>query len=143
MNFYWRFIYIVFCLFLIRTRYYYAWLMADAISNASGFGFSGKCEGGKPLAEPNWDYLSNVHVIKFETANSWKECLEAWNCNTMQWLRQIMYVRLPVRYRTFLTYVVSAWWHGFFPGYYVTFFTGALVTIAARNVRQLLLLCFI
>ena len=33
------------------------------------------------------------------------------------------------------TYLLSAWWHGFFVGYYMMFMTGALSTQAGRTVR--------
>lgn len=36
--------------------------------------------------------------------------------------------------RTILTFALSALWHGFYPGYYVTFATGALVVMSARMV---------
>ena len=37
---------------------------------------------------------------------------------------------------TFAVYVVSAFWHGFYPGYYLTFLTGALINIAERSWNQ-------
>lgn len=36
------------------------------------------------------------------------------------------------------TYLLSALWHGFFVGYYLTFATAALLTIAGRTVRRCL-----
>jgi hypothetical protein len=39
---------------------------------------------------------------------------------------------------TLATYVVSAFWHGFYPGYYLTFTTGALVTAAESILRRVL-----
>ena len=39
---------------------------------------------------------------------------------------------------TVATYVVSAFWHGFYPGYYLTFVTGALYVVAERMVQQIL-----
>lgn len=38
------------------------------------------------------------------------------------------------KYSTVLTYALSAVWHGFYPGYYLTFAGGALFTFAARTV---------
>nr|CAI5819221.1 unnamed protein product [Callosobruchus analis] len=40
------------------------------------------------------------------------------------------------KYATVLTYVVSAAWHGFYPGYYLTFLSGAIFTFTARVVRR-------
>lgn len=49
------------------------------------------------------------------------------------WLRFIAYDRAP-SHKTFWTYVLSALWHGFYPGYYFTFLGGAIFTLAARSV---------
>uniref|UniRef100_A0A915IVR6 Uncharacterized protein n=1 Tax=Romanomermis culicivorax TaxID=13658 RepID=A0A915IVR6_ROMCU len=117
---------------LVRTQYYYAWIMADCINNAAGFGFSGYDDKGNS----EWDLISNIDVWKFETADNLKDTLDAWNRGTMYWLRRVAYERTPRKYRTVFTYVVSAWWHGFFTGYYATFLTGALFTEASRMARK-------
>lgn len=49
------------------------------------------------------------------------------------WLRRVVYERVD-KYPTVLTYSLSALWHGFYPGYYITFANGALFTFAARAV---------
>ncbi|VDM97795.1 unnamed protein product [Thelazia callipaeda] len=117
-----------------RLSYYFAWTLADAIFNLSGFGFSGYDED----KNPQWDLVSNVKPWQVETASNLKETLEAWNCCTMYWLRRVAYDRAPKKYRTLCTYLLSAVWHGFFLGYYVTFLTGALFTVSARTVRRCL-----
>lgn len=53
---------------------------------------------------------------------------------TNKWLRMIVYERVPKKYGTLLTFSLSALWHGFYPGYYVTFISGALIVTAARTV---------
>ncbi|CAG9530747.1 unnamed protein product [Cercopithifilaria johnstoni] len=117
-----------------RVPYYFAWTLADAILNLSGFGFRGYDSNG----QPQWDLATNVKPWKVETALNFKETLEAWNCCTMYWLRRVAYDRAPKGYRTLSTYLLSAVWHGFFLGYYVTFLTGALFTVSARTVRRCL-----
>lgn len=119
--------------FLVRNQYYYAWTMADCVNNAAGFGFNGYNE---VTGEEKWDLISNIDVWKVETANNLRDCLEGWNKGTMYWLRRVAYERTPKAYRTVATYATSAWWHGFFPGYYVTFLSGALFTEAARTGRR-------
>jgi Predicted membrane protein len=47
----------------------------------------------------------------------------------------LVYERAP-RFRTVLTYALSALWHGFYPGYYLTFMSGALFTFASRAVSH-------
>jgi hypothetical protein len=61
--------------------------------------------------------------------------IDAWNISTLRWLRRVAYERLHLRLRTGATYFLSAYWHGFFPGYYVMFATTALCTSAARRVH--------
>jgi hypothetical protein len=46
----------------------------------------------------------------------------------------VVYERVPKKHGTVLTFALSAVWHGFYPGYYLTFSTGALIVMAARKV---------
>lgn len=55
---------------------------------------------------------------------------------TNRWLRQVVFERVPRKYGTVLTFAMSAVWHGFYPGYYITFATGALFVSAARVARS-------
>lgn len=49
----------------------------------------------------------------------------------------VVFERVPKRYGTVLTFSLSALWHGFYPGYYMTFATGAFIVMAARVARKL------
>lgn len=51
---------------------------------------------------------------------------------------RVCYERCPVN-PTAATFLLSAMWHGVYPGYYLTFVTGIAVTMAARAVSALLL----
>ncbi|XP_023388016.1 lysophospholipid acyltransferase 1 isoform X2 [Pteropus alecto] len=114
-----------------KPKYYFAWTLADAVNNAAGFGFSGVDKNGNFC----WDLLSNLNIWKIETATSFKMYLENWNIQTATWLKRVCYERVPW-YPTVLTFILSALWHGVYPGYYFTFLTGTLVTLAARTVRN-------
>nr|XP_021521040.1 lysophospholipid acyltransferase 1 [Aotus nancymaae] len=114
-----------------KPKYYFAWTLADAVNNAAGFGFSGVDKNGNFC----WDLLSNLNIWKIETATSFKMYLENWNIQTATWLKCVCYERVPW-YPTVLTFILSALWHGVYPGYYFTFLTGILVTLAARAVRN-------
>ncbi|KXJ05015.1 Membrane-bound O-acyltransferase domain-containing protein 2 [Exaiptasia diaphana] len=63
--------------------------------------------------------------------------LENWNITTVWWLRRTAYDRLT-NHRTMGVFVLSAVWHGFYGGYYLTFFTSQLFVEAARAVRRTL-----
>lgn len=114
-----------------RFKYYHAWLLADAICNASGLGFNGYAEDGTP----RWDLHSNINIVGFECGLNLRDCIEQWNKGTNCWLRLVVYDRVK-KNATVLTYALSAFWHGFYPGYYLTFASGALFTFAARKVRR-------
>ena len=58
-----------------------------------------------------------------------------WNVSTNQWLNTYIYQRLGRTFRANLfTYLVSAVWHGFYPGYYFTFVSGAFYTALCRAI---------
>ncbi|XP_011151698.1 lysophospholipid acyltransferase 2 [Harpegnathos saltator] len=123
--------YLMLATMLVRFKYYYAWIFADAICNNSGFGFNGYDEHGNA----RWDAASNVDVYKFEMSLNFKSSIEHWNKRTNLWLRLVVYERVRHN-KIFYTYFLSALWHGFYPGYYLTFASGAFFTVAARSVRR-------
>lgn len=118
----------------VRFKYYFAWLMADAICNCSGFGFNGYERDG---VTPRWDMVSNIDVWAFEFGTNFRNCINAWNTGTNRWLRMVVFERVPKRFGTVLTFSLSALWHGFYPGYYITFATGAFIVMAGRVARRL------
>lgn len=127
----WQMLYIIWATSLHRHRYYHAWTLGEAICNAAGFGFNGYTSDNKA----RWNLISNVDIVTIETSTSLRELLIAWNKSTQTWLRTVSYERVR-RHRTQLTFILSAMWHGFYPGYYLTFGTGTLFTLAARSVRR-------
>ncbi|XP_019856612.1 PREDICTED: lysophospholipid acyltransferase 2-like isoform X2 [Amphimedon queenslandica] len=108
-------------------------VLVESISNTGGLGFSGYSKDGVA----KWDLVRCVDVLKFEFGKNIREQTLAWNIFTQTWLKRIVYERYqwnPV----LLTCLVSAIWHGFYPGYYVSFIFVALVTETARKLRLLL-----
>lgn len=49
---------------------------------------------------------------------------------------RVCYDRAP-KHRLALTFILSALWHGVYPGYYFTFITAIPITMAARAVSTL------
>uniref|UniRef100_A0A8C6UPB5 Membrane bound O-acyltransferase domain containing 1 n=1 Tax=Neogobius melanostomus TaxID=47308 RepID=A0A8C6UPB5_9GOBI len=113
-----------------RPKFYFAWTLADAVNNAAGYGFSGwmRTEGRKKT-------VTFIVLQCLQTATSYKTFIDNWNIRTGIWLKMVCYDRAP-RYRLPLTFVLSALWHGLYPGYYFTFLTGIPFTIAARAIRK-------
>lgn len=129
-----RFYYILIFTIISRLKYYVAWHLGEAISNASGLGFNGYDSRGRPM----WNLISNMNLWKFETSLNLREAIHAWNQTTQGWLRRTAYERAPRKLSVLSTYFLSAVWHGFYPGYYMTFLGGALFTHAARNGRRVI-----
>jgi len=120
---------------MYRYKYYFGWFLAEGGCNAAGFGHDE--ESG------SWDKITNVRVLEVEFAPNVRSVMANWNIGTAVWLRRYVYNRLnpdtskgaPL-YVQLATYMTSAFWHGFYPGYYMTFFSGALMNNAARGLRK-------
>uniref|UniRef100_A0A3Q3WQ63 Uncharacterized protein n=1 Tax=Mola mola TaxID=94237 RepID=A0A3Q3WQ63_MOLML len=126
-----RLAYAFFSIQAARPKFYFAWTLADAVNNAAGYGFLGMDENGKP----SWDLVRNLNIFGIETATSFKTFIDNWNIRTGIWLKAVCYDRAP-KHRLALTFLLSALWHGVYPGYYFTFITAIPITIAARAVRK-------
>uniref|UniRef100_A0A665TEA4 Membrane bound O-acyltransferase domain containing 1 n=1 Tax=Echeneis naucrates TaxID=173247 RepID=A0A665TEA4_ECHNA len=126
-----RLTYAFFSIQAARPKFYFAWTLADAVNNAAGFGFKGIDENGKP----SWDLICNLNILGIETATSFKTFIDNWNIRTGIWLKTVCYDRAP-KHRLALTFILSALWHGVYPGYYFTFITAIPITMAARAIRK-------
>ncbi|XP_023956316.2 lysophospholipid acyltransferase 2 isoform X4 [Chrysemys picta bellii] len=126
-----RIIYLYVSLMAARPKYYFAWTLADAINNAAGFGFRGYDKNGAS----RWDLISNLRIQHIEFSTSFKMFLDNWNIQTALWLKRVCYERASFS-PTIQTFILSAIWHGVYPGYYLTFLTGVLMTLAARAMRN-------
>uniref|UniRef100_A0A3Q3WT53 Uncharacterized protein n=1 Tax=Mola mola TaxID=94237 RepID=A0A3Q3WT53_MOLML len=129
--FYLQVVYLYLAMLALRPKYYFVWTFADAINNAAGFGFNGYNKDGSP----QWDLISNLRIQDIELATSFKSFLDNWNIQTALWLKRVCYERCTI-HPTTATFLLSAMWHGVYPGYYLTFLTGIAMTMAARAVRH-------
>lgn len=123
-----------------RFKYYFAWLLAEGACVLSGLGYIGKDEHG----HHRWGAISNVNILNVELAENFRMIMENWNIGTNLWLRNYVYLRIaPVGSKstfgaTIATFATSAFWHGFYPGYYMTFLFGGIVNEQARFLRRCL-----
>ncbi|CAG8734794.1 19234_t:CDS:2, partial [Gigaspora rosea] len=124
--------------FCARFRYYVIWLLAEGSCILSGIGFNGYDGNGYV----KWNRVTNIDIIGYETADNIKQLLESWNMNTNKWLKNYVYLRVtqpgqkPDFFSTITTFGISAIWHGFYPGYYLTFITGAFVQNLHRKIHR-------
>ena len=114
-------------LIFIRMKYYFAWKNAEGACNIWYAGFEGFDEKGNPKG---WENSNNVDIIAFETAPNVKTLSAAWNKKTAGWLGRYVYMRSGGS--LVATYGLSAFWHGFYPGYYMFFLTVPLLTMCER-----------
>eukprot|EP00187_Rhodella_violacea_P003740 CAMPEP_0174886970 /NCGR_PEP_ID=MMETSP0167-20121228/2193_1 /TAXON_ID=38298 /ORGANISM="Rhodella maculata, Strain CCMP736" /LENGTH=487 /DNA_ID=CAMNT_0016123217 /DNA_START=135 /DNA_END=1598 /DNA_ORIENTATION=+ len=120
-------------LFTYRCKYYFGWKIAEGAGILSGLGYAGVDE---KTGNPKFDNMENVDVVGFELSQSLRDASTAWNKTTNRWLRRYIYDRFPAGMNLYITYFVSAFWHGFYPGYYMFFLTVAVATQVHRGFRR-------
>jgi len=122
-----RYLYSLISLFFIRCKYYFAWKNAEGACNIYYCGFEGFDEKGEPKG---WEYCNNIDIIEFETASNLKTLSGSWNKKTANWLGRYIYMRTGGSLAA--TYGMSAFWHGFYPGYYMFFLSVPFATACER-----------
>jgi len=127
-----RAVYLHLSLFCQRAKYYLVWLIGDSIFNAGGIGFSGVDENGVE----QWNETSNVNIAEVEFASGIKNYIDNWNMTTVKWIRLVSFDRIPKRHRTGASFLLSAFWHGFYPGYYIMFATFHLFRLIQQKWRR-------
>eukprot|EP00640_Fibrocapsa_japonica_P001956 CAMPEP_0113937852 /NCGR_PEP_ID=MMETSP1339-20121228/4363_1 /TAXON_ID=94617 /ORGANISM="Fibrocapsa japonica" /LENGTH=540 /DNA_ID=CAMNT_0000940759 /DNA_START=158 /DNA_END=1780 /DNA_ORIENTATION=- /assembly_acc=CAM_ASM_000762 len=120
-----------FILLMVRFKYYFAWKLAEGSSIFAGFGFQGFDKEGKVIG---WSGASNMDILGFELGGNVSENSRAWNQRTQGWLERYVYARTNSSLTA--TYAVSAFWHGFYPGYYLFFLSVPLATNASRAMKK-------
>uniref|UniRef100_K3WUZ5 Lysophospholipid acyltransferase n=1 Tax=Globisporangium ultimum (strain ATCC 200006 / CBS 805.95 / DAOM BR144) TaxID=431595 RepID=K3WUZ5_GLOUD len=122
---------ILLALFLTRGKYYAAWKLAEGSTIVSGAGFEGFDAHGNAKG---WNGVSNIDILGFEFGESVRDLSRSWNKGTQAWLERYVYARTGNS--LVATYLCSAIWHGFYPGYYLFFLTIPLATAVNRLARR-------
>ncbi|KAK6541635.1 lysophospholipid acyltransferase [Orbilia ellipsospora] len=132
--------YIYWLMFGARLKYYGIWSLTEGACILAGLGYNGLDENKRI----RWDRVTNIDAWELETAQNSRGVLEAWNKNTNKWLRNYIYLRVTPKGKkpgfrsSMATFVTSAFWHGFYPGYYLAFVTASLVQTVAKFSRRYL-----
>lgn len=139
-NLIWRLFYIHCALTAKRCTYYFAWKLSEGSAIMAGIGFNGYTKEGKPL----WDGITNIGILQCEFPENVRALTVWWNVKTSEWLRYYVYTRTqtnknskPPSYAMVLTNICSAFWHGFYPGYYFAFGFASFNIEEARIMRSL------
>jgi len=104
---------------------------------ASGFAYN-----GEKNQEKKWKGVLAVDP-KLELTASPKDKAEYWNASINLWLKNYIYLRYytaeeikasPSKANTaqHVTSLVSAMWHGFYPGYYFAFFQASFIFLLTK-----------
>ena len=123
-----------------RFKYYGVWSLAEGACILAGLGYNGVDPATGRAA---WDRLRNINPWGVETAQNSRAYLENWNIKTNTWLRNYVYLRVTPRGRkpgfraSLATFVTSAFWHGLYPGYYLSFVLASLIQTAAKSACRL------
>lgn len=131
----WMYRYVVIWVALVgvRFKYYFGWKIAEGAGCMGGLGYNGI---NKTTGQHRWDRLENIDVLAYETSQSLRTSSQNWNKTTNLWLRRYVYDRAPPSVNLYFTYLVSAFWHGFYPGYYMFFLSVAAATMVHRQFRR-------
>lgn len=127
--------------FTSRLPYYGVWSLTEGSCILSGLGYNGidPVTGGVL-----WDRLCNVNPWGVESAQNTRAYLGNWNINTNNWLRNYIFLRVTPKGKkpgfraTTATFIASAFWHGFYPGYYLAFVTASFAQTIAKSTFSLL-----
>ncbi|KAH8879392.1 MBOAT-domain-containing protein [Thozetella sp. PMI_491] len=133
----------VFVMYLVnltaRTKYYGVWTLTEGSCILAGLGYNGV---DPVTGKVSWNRLQNIDPLGVELAQNTRAYLGGWNQNTNNWLRHYVYLRVTPRgkkpgFRASLaTFTTSALWHGFYPGYYLTFVLASFIQTVAKNFRR-------
>eukprot|EP00526_Cylindrotheca_closterium_P009249 CAMPEP_0113605928 /NCGR_PEP_ID=MMETSP0017_2-20120614/2588_1 /TAXON_ID=2856 /ORGANISM="Cylindrotheca closterium" /LENGTH=506 /DNA_ID=CAMNT_0000514449 /DNA_START=91 /DNA_END=1611 /DNA_ORIENTATION=- /assembly_acc=CAM_ASM_000147 len=118
-------------LFALREKYYFGWKNAEGAANVWYSGFDGFDEDGNSLG---WESSNNINILGFELAQDLQSATKNWNIKTSFWLTRYVYMR--TNGNLFAVYALSAFWHGFYPGYYMFFLSVPLPTICDRMAKK-------
>jgi len=132
--------YLMLCAFVMHFKYYFGFKMAEGAAIMSGLGYD-RGRGADPIdptVDPNtlkWSAAQGIAPYRFLFSQSYRESAQVWNMQTNKWIRRYSYERMPASIGVYGSYAVSAFWHGFYPGYYLFFLTVAPVSSVHRWVR--------
>lgn len=126
--------------FTARCKYYGAWSLSEGSCILAGLGYNGV---DPVTGKVSWNRVQNINPLGVEMAQNTRAYLENWNIKTNMWLRNYVYLRVTPRGKkpgfraSMATFVTSAVWHGFYPGYYLTFVLASFIQTVAKNCRRL------
>jgi len=129
MSFLGKYLYMTMAMYMVRFRYYTGWMIATANITSPGLNYN---PDGKNFFD-KYGKIVGARPISVETADNMRERLEHWNTASQVWLKNYVYLRIvseeearknpkKAAFASNMTFMISAFWHGYYPMYYVSFF---------------------
>lgn len=115
----------------VRMKYYFGWKNAEGACNIWYSGFDGFDDKGEAKG---WSNSNNVDILGFEFPPDLQTLAKKWNKKTSDWLSRYVYIRTGGN--LIAVYSTSAFWHGFYPGYYMFFLSVPLLTFCDRLLKK-------
>lgn len=150
---------IVFIGLVMRQKYYIVWYLAEAACVTAGFGKETTNTSGKNGDDDDrWSQIEHADFITVEFATNMRGVMTGWNKAVSRWLRYYVYTRIgpveshvkssgnnsssssstkvkrPGLKNTLVTFTISAFWHGFYPGYYIMW---AMLAVAQNTATSM------
>lgn len=149
-----------------RWRFYIGWLLAESSCMTLGLGAYPVCTDPKPGLGPtksfseqngevqgsepenstvskrdfySFETIHNIRIFEVEFSPCMANTMKNWNLSVQWWISTYVHRKLPFKnknLRMFITLLVSAFWHGVAPGYYLTFLMVPLVVIAEVRMEK-------
>ena len=141
-NYAYRILYVWLSVTLWRAKYHAAWHLADAACIASGFGLKEARKTPEGKLEIDWTRCKNINSRSVEFGRSLPALTNNWNTSVNNWLKNYVYFRvIPVvgskSTANLITKFVSAFWHGFYPAYYIFFLIAGFFAEVDSGLRAL------
>ncbi|KAI9578528.1 lysophospholipid acyltransferase 7 [Glossina fuscipes] len=151
-SFIYRFWYIWPAFLIFRMRIYAGLCLSECVCNMAGFGAypeeSDATNGEGPRKQYlhlkrdadkrsyNFNTIVNIRVKEVEKCFTLREGMKHWNVCVQYWLAVNIYRQFPSKkYRTAVTLLCSAYWHGFRPGHYFCLL-GAASYVTVEDIWQ-------
>ena len=143
-----RLFYVIIATEISFEHYYFGWSCAEGACVMAGLAYNGRDSKTKQVL---WNRVDMIDLWAMRSAQNGAVVGRAWNVLGARWLRSTVYTRLCARSSSpqrktaamFATFLTSALWHGFYPGFYLSFLSFAYLNIVSQMSTKLIRPIFI
>ena len=122
----------------IGLTYFVAWSVVDVATIFSGLSYDGTdSKSGKV----KFNRYSNCDEYKIWSGYYIKKIAFYWNQTIQYWMKKYVYMRIvskgedPPVWKFLFVFLISAFWHGFYPSYYFFFLTYAIWMFISGEIK--------